>query len=171
MVRHRHKGVLLPKKAPVFADKTQPIHVGIHADAQIALPLRDGLRQIGQVTGQRLRVVREMSCGFAVNRNDLHTQGFEEQGHRHASRRVHGVNRHLQSRATDGLGIHQRQVEDVSDMALQPAVVLGGAARGVHVRVGHPFTRQRQHTVSRRGGQKLALGVQKLEGVPLLGVV
>ena len=56
-------------------------------------------------------------------------------------------------------------------MTLQPAVVLGGGARGIDLGVGHAFPGQCQHTVAGRRGQKLALGIQEFEGIPLFGVV
>ena len=57
------------------------------------------------------------------------------------------------------------------DVLVKPRVVLGGGARVVHVGVGHAFAGQGQDAVARSSRQKLALGVQQLEGVPLLGVV
>ena len=87
VVRHRHQRVLFAKKASVFADKTQPIHVGVNADAQMTLSLHNGLGQIAQMAGQRLRVVRKMSSRLAVHRDHLHAQCLEKHRHSHAAAR------------------------------------------------------------------------------------
>ena len=171
MVGHRHKGVFFPEEAPVLAHKTQPVHVRIHADAQVARLGRDGVRQIHEVFGQGLRVVGKMSCGVAMHRHNVHIERLKKKGHRQPARGVHRIHGHFQAGRTDGVGVDELQAQHVVHVLLQPRVVVGGGAGVVHVGKRQGRLGQIQHAFSRILGQEFAMLVQQLQGVPLFGVV
>ena len=171
MVRHGHQGVFLTKEAAVFTNKAQPVHVGIHADAEVTLPLDHSRREVREVLGQGFRVVGKMACWLTMHGDNLDSERVQQHRHRHASRRIDGIHGHLQSGPTNGLRIDELQIEHMVHMLAEPPIVLRRGPGLLHVRVGDALLGEGKRPFPRLSRQKFAIGIQQFQGIPLFGIV
>ena len=173
MIGAGHQGVFLAEEGAVLADQRQAVHVGIHGDAEIGLLLRYGRTEVGEVGRQRLRVMCELAIGRAVHLHHLgHAQGLQQLGHGDAAHGVHGIHGHLESTGPDGLHIHQVQCKDGRDVLVGPAFIHAHSAQVIHRCEGKLLAlRQAEHFGPQLRADELPLGVEQLQGIPLLGVV
>ena len=77
VVCHGHQGVLFAEHIAVFANKGQPVDVGVDGNAQLGFMEDHGLRKLGKVIGQRLGIMAEMPVGFAVQQHVFATERIE----------------------------------------------------------------------------------------------
>ena len=171
VVRHAHERVLFHERLAVFADERQTVHVRVHADSEVSFLTNDGLAQLDQVLGQRLRIMGEIARGLAVDGYALHAQALEQARHDDAAHAVHRVQNHLEAGLLDRGQVHGLELQHGLDVLVREVVLLDRAQlihrREIEILAGRKV--QDRLTLDRR--EELALVVQELEGVPLARVM
>ena len=172
VVRDGHQRVLLDEHRAVLRDERQPVDVRVDDDAQVGFLAHDDLRDFREVLRQRFGVVGEFARGFAVQLHDLAAQFAQQFRHHDAAHRVHGVDDDLETAFAHRFDVDQRQRQHAADMLVVEILarqhMADGVDRGVVVilLLGHG-----QHLLALGVVEKLAVGVQQFQGVPLAGVV
>ena len=171
VVGDAHEGVFLHERVPVLADEGEPVHVRVHAHAEVRLLADDGAGQVHEVRGQRLRVVGEVARGIAVEFHALDAEAFQQARHDDAAHGIDRIHHDGEVSGLHGLHVHGRQGQDGVQVLVGEVLFLdraqvvdlgeGELLGGGEVQDGLAFHR----------GEELALVVQELEGVPLARVV
>ena len=171
VVGDAHEGIFLHKGFPVLADQGEPVHIRVHAHAEVRLLADDGTAQVHEVHGKRLRVVGEIARRIAVEFDAFHAQALEQARHDDAAHGIDGVHHHGEMRVADGLHIHGRKGQDGVQVLVGEILFLD-RAQVVDLREGELLGGGKvQDGLAFHRGEELALVVQELEGVPLARVV
>src|SRR5690606_2605062 len=85
IVGHGHKCIFLAERRSIFTNEGQPVDIGIDDDAEIILALLNFAADIRKVFRERLRVVWEMSGGFAVDFCHRNAKFLQQHGHDNAT--------------------------------------------------------------------------------------
>ena len=114
----------------------------------------------------------KLSSALAVEHLELHAEGLEQLGQDDASHAVDGVGADTEVATTDGLGVHQSEVEHRLNMSLVHRVVLHYPTQLLHGSIVEVFgLSDAEHLSTVGSGEELALAVQQLQGVPLCRVM
>ena len=133
VVGHGHQRVFLAEHTAVLAHKRQPVHIRIHDNAQVVAAFFEFGRNLGQVFGQRLRVVSKHAGGVAVEQGlPFHAQGSQQHWHGHAARRVDAIYDYVEVAVRDGRPVYEWQGQNRFDVFLQVAVVGAVFAQFLH---------------------------------------
>ena len=173
IVGHADQRVFLAEHLAGLADQCQAVDVGVDDDAQVAVVLAHAVADLREVLRDGFGVMGEMARGLAVELHDvLHAEAAQQARDGEAASRVHGVDGNLEASLLDGFDIHQLQTEHTLDMAVNPVLLDGHLTEVVDLGiVDFAAVSETQHLLALGVGDELALAVQQLEGVPVLGVV
>ena len=172
-IGHGNQSVFLAEQFAVFLDENKAVHIRVDDHTEIAALFLDIAADVGQVLGQRLRRVSEFARRLAIEFQDfLHTEGTQHLRDGNAARRVDRIHGHFEVGLGNHLLVDQRQLANHVDMLVHPAVNLlittdflnrneVEIVLGCHIKQPCTFG----------GGDKLALFVQKFQGVPLRWIV
>ena len=171
IIRYGHKGIFFHKRLSVFANQSQPVHIGIHAYAKIGFFLYNCLAQVLEIGGKRLGIVGEISGGLAVEPDAFHAQFFEQARHYYATYGIHRIHDHLETGILDGLYIDGLKGEDGIYMFIGVIMLFYMSEFIYRSEIEDSAFRTVQNGLSLRRGKELPFLVKELEGVPLPGIV
>ena len=173
IVSHGHEGVFFAEHGAVFADQCEAVGIGVDDEANVMTTFAHEVADLAEVFLEGFRIVREIAGGFAVEQRHLrNTELTEEFGDDNTSHGIHGVERHGEVGATNGINIHEFELLDHFDVTLIVAVVLDETAEIVDIGKFVSFGIGGTNDFARlSGGKEFAFFVEKFEGVPLTGVV
>ena len=165
--------VFLAEHVAVLADDGKTVDVGVNYESDIGVAAAHEVGDSGEIFGDGLGSVREIAGGGAVELDDfLHAERAEELRDDDATNGVHRVDSDGETGFGDSLAVDERQGEHLLDV---PAVV-GGV--GVDLSEIVDFCESElsgvgyaEHLGAFLRVEELAFLVEKLEGVPLAGIV
>ena len=129
------------------------------------------LAEIGEVLGQGLRIVGKVPVRGAVDHDAFDAHAFQKALHDNGADGIDGVEHHPETGFADSLLIDRLEVDDGLDV-LVGEVVLGDMSQIVNgSEVELTALRAVQDGLSLSRIKEFAFLVEKLEGVPLTGVV
>ena len=171
IVGNGHQGIFLAKRLAVLANQRQTVHIGVYADAKVGIVGHNCLAQAHQIGRQRLGIVGKMARRLTVYGDALHAQLLQKARHNHAAHRIHRVQHHFEVRRLYGRQVHQRIGLHGVDVDLG-IIFIGDGAKLQHLlEIKILFGCGCQNLLALCVGEKLAVAAQKLEGIPLGGIV
>ena len=173
IVGHRHQRVLLDKELTVLHHDGQAVYIGVNDKAHIGKALTHEITDSRQVLrywlGRVAKVARRVTEKFF---HLIHAQCLEQHGYGNAAHRVHGIHSHREPCTLDGINVDQRQGQHRVDVPAQVGVVFLLASQMIHIGAVEIFGFGKpEHLLALGVGQELAVVIEQLQRIPLLGVV
>ncbi len=173
IVGYRHKCIFLAEHLAVLVDNGKAVNIGVNHESHISHAGGHKVGNAGEIFRDRFGGMGEVAGGGAVELdNFFYTQCLEQLRYDDTAYRVYGVNGNGEVRVADSLGIDKRESHDGVDMAAVVGSVDVYFAKFVDSsEVEVKFFGQTQHSLAFLVAEEFAVLVEKLEGVPLAGVV
>ena len=173
IVSNSHQGIFLNKELAVLHDDGQTVHIGIHDKAHIGLALTHEVADGGEVFRDRLWCMAEVTRGVTEEfLHLLHAQGLQQLGYGDTTHRVDCINSDGEVGFADRFNVHEVKCQHLINVTTEPGIVLLLASQVVHVGIVKVLgLSETEYFLALGIGEEFAIVVEKLEGIPLLGVV
>ena len=110
---------------PFFRDEDEAVHIGVHGNPEVGLLGPHARGETGEVLRYRLGSMGEHPRDVAVDGDDIAPQAFEQPGDDQPSGRVHAIQNDPETAAADRPGVHEIEIQDGVDVALEPFLFPG----------------------------------------------
>ena len=173
IVGHSHKRVFLDKHLAVFHHDGETVHVGVDHETHIGAALFHERCDLSEIFGNRLGGVGETSVGLAIELDDiLHAESAEQLRDDNTANGIDSVDSHSKVSVDNRLTVNEVEGKHLLDVATVVGIVgefmskIGHFGKAVVIGSGNA-----EHLFAFGVVEKLAVVIEKLQSVPLCGIM
>ena len=172
IVGNGDQSVFLAKHSAVFADEGKTVNIGVNNDAKVVASLADLVHDALKVAFEWFGIVGETSCGFGIEHGVFNAKGVEEAWKDDAADTVDGIDTDTETACLHCLDIYEVEGKNVRYVARVEIGVGSIGAKVFDIGIDKCLAfGYLKHSCAVGCGEELALGIEKLQGVPLCGIM